>query len=415
MCDRQNGEISIDRRALLRRSAAAGALVVAAPMGFFGAPAHAAGTFKATHGSGFCNSAFFITHAKQLGKEYGLTLEFVNTPTFAEMVTFLGAGMVDVSVLPYTSFIGLYDKRAPVKIVGGGGIEGCVIVAQPGLDTAAKLKGKTLGTFQMDTLEVLPYDWLKKNGVKFSDITVRYMGNTPEAVEAFKAGALDFICTIEPYASALLNDVKGSVLLSNGVDIYGLHYTDCVLAARTSVIEQHPEDLKALIKAMLKAQLLFEQQREQILEELVGAYYRPRSKMPALAHRGSRPASISGRRPTSSSVASIRSSRWVISKTSPGAMRSTGPCSKWRSRKCRRSIRSCSTNRHDLHSGRVCPGGAVFRDAALAARRRFCRRLAAPARLGNRFCRVVCRDMGTVLVFRLRRSALTAAAAYLSE
>ena len=87
-----------------------------------------------------------------------MTLEFVNTPTFAEMVTFFGAGMVDVSVLTYTSFIGLYDKGAPVKIVGGGGIEGCVIVAQPGLDTPAKLKGKTLGTFQMDTLEVLPYD-----------------------------------------------------------------------------------------------------------------------------------------------------------------------------------------------------------------------------------------------------------------
>ena len=99
-----------------------------------------------------------------------------------------------MSASTYTSFIGLYDKGAPVKIVGGGGIEGCVIVAQPGLDTPAKLKGKTLGTFQMDTLEMLPYDWLKKNGVAFNEITVRYMGNTPEAVEAFKAGALDFIC-----------------------------------------------------------------------------------------------------------------------------------------------------------------------------------------------------------------------------
>ena len=50
----------------------------------------------------------------------------------------------------------------------GGGIEGCVIVSRPGLDSAEKLKGKTLGTFQLDTLEVLPYDWLKKPfGVAF--------------------------------------------------------------------------------------------------------------------------------------------------------------------------------------------------------------------------------------------------------
>ncbi len=38
---------------------------------------------------------------------------------------------------------------------------------------------------------MLPYDWLKKHGVAFKDINVRYMGNTPEAVEAFKAGAID--------------------------------------------------------------------------------------------------------------------------------------------------------------------------------------------------------------------------------
>src|SRR5678810_675911 len=90
----------------------------------------------------------------------------------------------------------LYDAGAPVKIVAGGGVEGCAIVARPGLDSPEKLKGKTLGTFQLDTLEVMPYDYLKKHGIAFKDVKVRYMGNTPEAVEAFKAGALDWICTL---------------------------------------------------------------------------------------------------------------------------------------------------------------------------------------------------------------------------
>ncbi len=116
--------------------------------------------------------------------------------------------------------------------MAGGGVEGCAIVARPGLDTPEKLKGKTLGTFQLDTLEVMPYDYLKKHGIAFKDVKVRYMGNTPEAVEAFKAGAIDWICTIEPYASALVNDVKGAVMLTDGIDLYGKGYTDCVLAAR---------------------------------------------------------------------------------------------------------------------------------------------------------------------------------------
>ena len=176
--------------------------------------------------------------------------------------------------MPYTSFVALYDAGAPVKIVAGGGIEGCVLVAKPGLDSPEKLKGKTLGTFQLDTLEVLPYDWLKRHGVDFKDINVRYMGSTPEAVEAFRAGALDMICTIEPYGSALLNDVKGSVMLSNGIDIYGKGYTDCVLAVSDELIAKNPAGLKALIKGMMTAQLMAESDPQKVLDILVGPYYK---------------------------------------------------------------------------------------------------------------------------------------------
>ena len=58
------------------------------------------------------------------------------------------------------------------------------------------------------------------------------------------------------------------------VDIYGPQYTDCVLAASTKLIEKDPKSVKALIKAMLKAQLLFETERETMLTELVGTYYK---------------------------------------------------------------------------------------------------------------------------------------------
>src|SRR5262249_48696647 len=153
------------RRQLFKATGAA-VLTIALGPGLAGSPAHAAAaTIKSTHGSGFCNLNIFLPPALQTALEDGLELQFVNTPTFAEQVTFLGIGQVDVGLMPYTSFIALFDAGAPVKIVAGGGIEGCVIVSQPGLDSAQKLKGKTLGTFQLDTLEVMPYDYLKKNGV----------------------------------------------------------------------------------------------------------------------------------------------------------------------------------------------------------------------------------------------------------
>jgi NitT/TauT family transport system substrate-binding protein len=210
-------------------------------------------------------------------------------------VTFLGIGQVDLGLMPYTSFIALFDAGAPVKIIAGGGIEGCIIVSRPGLDSAEKLKGKTLGTFQLDTLEVLPYDWLKKHGVAFKDVNVRYMGSTPEAVEAFKAGALDWICTIEPYGTALLNDVKGSHKLSDGRDIYGEGYTDCVLACRSNLISENAAGLKAIIKAMMKAQHMAETQQEETLAKVVGTYYKTSMENAKLA-MGKQPSVVDARK-----------------------------------------------------------------------------------------------------------------------
>ena len=269
------GRLDLTRRSFVRRGAG-GALVVGLGGGLLGSAGNALADtgVKATHGTGFCNLALFLAHARQLAAADGVALEFVNAPTFADHVTFLATGAVDVSVLPYTSFVALHGAGAPVKIVAGGGIEGCVIVAQPGLDSAEKLKGKTLGTFQLDTLEVLPYDYLKANGVGFDEVVVRYMGSTPEAVEAFKAGALDWICTIEPYGTALLETMPGTHKLSDGTDIYGKGYADCVLGARDSLIQEQPETIKALIKAMMKAQSLFETDRDAVLEEMVGSYYK---------------------------------------------------------------------------------------------------------------------------------------------
>src|SRR4051794_8823337 len=268
-----SGRAASTRRSFLKRAAAVTTISMGVGAGITGG-AHAAAGVKGTHGTGFCNLNIFLAHSRQYAKAAGVELEFVNTPTFAEQVTFLGIGQVDIGLMPYTSFMALYDAGAPVKIVAGGGIEGCAIVARPGLDAPEKLKGKTLGTFQLDTLEVMPYDYLKKHGIAFKDVKVRYMGNTPEAVEAFKAGALDWICTIEPYGSALLNDVKGAVMLTNGIDMYGKGYTDCVLAARASLVKDNPAGLKAIIKSMMQAQYDAETQTEAVLKELVGKYYK---------------------------------------------------------------------------------------------------------------------------------------------
>ena len=127
-----------NRRGILRATAAS-TLTLALGAG----GAHAAEThIKSTHGSGFCNLNYLPGACAAVREGRRRELEFINTPTFAEQVTFLGMGQVDIGLMPYTSFVALYDAGAPVKIIAGGGIEGCAIVAQPGPRQPGEAEGQ---------------------------------------------------------------------------------------------------------------------------------------------------------------------------------------------------------------------------------------------------------------------------------
>src|SRR5260221_10848935 len=269
----------IDRRWFLCSSVAAGT-VAAAPAwlwaGSHSAQAAGTTTIKATHGTGLCNLGIFLVRERGLARADGVEVEFVNTPSNADITTIFGAGLVDVSLIPYTNFMTLYDKGVPVKIVSGGVVQGCVICGQPHVKTHADAKGKVLGTFQADTLEILPYEWLKKANMSFKDCDVRYFGTSPELAQAFIAGSVDWMGHIEPYATQALKatKAKGTVMISDGTDVDHQGYTDCGLAARTGLINENRAALKALIKGLFIAQKQSEEDRVSCVKDTVGKYYK---------------------------------------------------------------------------------------------------------------------------------------------
>jgi NitT/TauT family transport system substrate-binding protein len=309
MCERhgnymENVEelLSKSRRTFLKGASLAG-LAALLPMGIASALnptaawASGAKAIKTTHGSGFCNLGLFLVKERNLGKDEGVELDFVVTPSNADIATLFGAGLVEMSMIPYSNFITLYDAGAPVKIVAGGGVEGCMIVAAEGINSAADLRGKTLGTFQADTLEVLPYDYLKKAGLSFKDVDIRYFNTSPEMAQAFISGAIDSMCHIEPYASQSVASRKGASIISDGTDMYGPGYSDCVLAVRTPLLENNPAAVKAVIKALFLAQSQVEADPEAALKDTVGRYYKT-SMEAARAAKSKQPVKIDQRNQT---------------------------------------------------------------------------------------------------------------------
>ena len=280
MCDRCGNTYykiqDASRRGFLKSGDAAAASL-AIPAGLLPAGrAFAEGltTIKATHGGGLCNLGIFLAKERNLAEDDGVDLEFVVTPTTTDVVTLFGAGMVDVSVIPYSNFITLVDAGAPVQIVAGAGVESCILIGSEGITSAADLKGKTIGTFQADTLEVLPYDYMTKAGMAFADAEIKYFNSSPELAAAYINGVIDAVSHIEPYATQCLTDRPGSTILSDGLDIYGAGYSDCVLAARTPLIAENPAAVKAVIKAMMEGQLISEQDTAAALAETQGKYYK---------------------------------------------------------------------------------------------------------------------------------------------
>lgn len=290
MCERDGNAYqalnkNFDRRQFLKAlsiaGAAAGALVVM-PMGM-AAAIDKKTTVKATHGAGLCNLGIFIAKERQLGSEDGVDLEFVVTPTNTDIVTLFGIGAVDVSMIPYSNFLSLYHAGAPVKIVAGGGVNGCMIVTAEGINSPEDMRGKTLGTFQADTLEVLPFDWLKKAGMSFKDVDIRYFNTSPEMAQAFISGAVDAICAVEPYASQCAQARAGAQILSDGTDLYGDYYADCLLAVRNQMLTEQRPVVKAVIKSLLVAQGQIESDLPSALKQTVGSYYKTSLEAATLA------------------------------------------------------------------------------------------------------------------------------------
>ena len=256
MCERfgntHTNLLSMSRRGFLKGTGAS-AVSVALPAGLAGmlgaTSAQAATTLKATHGAGLCNMGIFLAKKRNLAQADGVELDFVVTPTTTDVVTLFGSGQVDISVIPYSNFLTLVDAGAPVRMVAGAGVEGCILVGGPGIKTAADLKGKTIGTFQADTLEVLPYDYLKKAGLSFKDVKVRYFNTSPELATAFINGGIDAVCHIEPYATQCQTSRAGQA------------ETDPAAALRDTVGTYYKTSMEAATAAQSKQPIMIDQRQ----------------------------------------------------------------------------------------------------------------------------------------------------------
>jgi NitT/TauT family transport system substrate-binding protein len=244
-----------------------------------GAPTAAPGTtgtlrtIKFTHGNGLCNMPLFYGAEKKLFEKYGIRSDVVLTAAAGDQMTQLVTGQVEAGVVPFTNAIAGYIQSPVFSIVAGSGIHGLIIVGQPPIRTWDDMRGKKVGTFQADTLDVVVYDYLKQKNMTYNDVQMQYFGDSTELNNSFIAGQLDAISTIEPYATFVQDNVKGN-RLGDGIDLYGSGYPDCVVAVRKELIDKDPVLVKDMIRTFMEAEYEVENNFEEAAKATIDKYYK---------------------------------------------------------------------------------------------------------------------------------------------
>ena len=205
-----------------------------------------------THGCSLSNLPLFVAEAAGLFEAEGLDVEVPQFTTLSSTSDIMASGVSEIGTVAFTEPLIDASRDNPPIIVGGSGLMGITLVAQPGIAHAGELKGRKAGTFRRDPLEVLLHDALAVHGLGFDDLEIVYLDDIEDALADFESGTIDAITLAEPHATRVARN--GAVMLSDGTELWGDPFPDTVLVATAEVLESRPEQVSSALRAMIRAE-----------------------------------------------------------------------------------------------------------------------------------------------------------------
>jgi NitT/TauT family transport system substrate-binding protein len=194
--------------------------------------------------------------ASALGSNVKLETKTFNSGS--EAVTALLADAIDASFVGPNPAINAYQKtKGDVRVVSGTALGGAYLVVKPNINSAAGLKGKKVATPQLgNTQDVALRTWLNDNGLHQTkdsgDVTVVPQDNSV-TLTAFKQGAIQGAWVPEPWATRLVKEGGGKILVDEKTLWPEGKYTTTVLLVRKSFLDKHADVIKNLIGGLVGA------------------------------------------------------------------------------------------------------------------------------------------------------------------
>lgn len=192
--------------------------------------------------------------AKTLGPE--VTLEPKAFNAGPEAVQALFSGALDASFIgPSPSVTAFQQSQGEaIRIVSGAALGGAYLVVKPDITRAADLKGKKVSSPQLgNTQDVALRTWLDAKGLSSDpsgggDVSILPQENSL-TLQAFKTGQISGAWVVEPWATRLVEEGGGKVLVDEATLWPKGRYVTTNLIVRTEYLEQHPDVILDLIRA----------------------------------------------------------------------------------------------------------------------------------------------------------------------
>jgi NitT/TauT family transport system substrate-binding protein len=250
-------------------------------------PAGALGAAAPRQGASTIRLGYFpnVTHATAIvGVESGLFQQKLgntklDTSTFnagPQVVEALNSGALDASYIGPNPAINAFAQSGgeAIRIISGATSGGAFLVVKPDVKNAKDLEGKKVASPQLgNTQDVALRTWLKKKGLKTDtagggDVSIVPQENA-QTLDLFKQGEIDGAWVPEPWATRLVQEGGGKVLVDERKLWPNGRYVTTHLIVRTQFLDDNPDVVKKLLEGHVAANALIRDDPARA-EQLVG-------------------------------------------------------------------------------------------------------------------------------------------------
>lgn len=193
-----------------------------------------------------------------LGEDTDLTVSYFNAG--GEAIEAIFSGALDVTFIgpnPAINGFSQSDGEA-VRIIAGSTSGGAALIVREGIDSPEDLEGTTLSSPALgNTQDVAMRAWLGELGYETDqtgtgDVSIRPLAN-PDILAALLAGEIDGAWVPEPWATRLVTEGGGHLLLDEADLWPDGQFVTTHLLARTEFLQEHPGVVESLIEGHLAA------------------------------------------------------------------------------------------------------------------------------------------------------------------